>query len=322
MRAFLWFLFLFLCGFAGMALLAYPAWELLGGELRFHRVASRVAMLTLLVGFVLLARRLGVADRASLGYGLPRREFLREGAIAFALGVALMLPVAAAMYVLDLRDPRPGLDFHTRMLAALALQGLMSGLAVALLEETFLRGAMFTAIARESGSRAAIALTALVYSATHFFARHRIPAEELNPWSGLEMAGGSLAAFAAPLDIADAFLSLAAVGVLLGLIRQLTGSIAACIGLHAGWVWVITVLRETSVRNESHPLAFLLSRHDGVVGWLVLAWTLPLALGLWWFYRRRQAEAEPTRKHKETLTPPGAGGESSAQGAPGAPADR
>lgn len=287
MRAFLWFLFLFVCGFAGMALLAYPAWELLGGELRFHRVASRVGMLTLLVGFLLLARRLGVADRTSLGYGLPRRGFLRETATALGLGVALMLPVVGAMLALDLRDPKPGLTLDAGSLAALALKGVLSGLAVAFIEETFFRGAMFTAIARESGTRAAIALTALVYSAAHFFAKHRVPAEEVNAWSGLEMVGGSLATFAAPIGIADAFLSLAAVGVLLGVIRHLTGSIAACVGLHAGWIWVITFLREASIRDDSHPLAFLLSRHDGVVGWLVLGWTLPLALGLWWFYQRR-----------------------------------
>lgn len=298
MRAFLWFLFLFLCGFAGMALLAYPAWELLGGELRFHRVASRIGMLTLLAGFVLLARRLGVADRASLGYGLPRREFLRESAIALALGVALMLPVAGAVFALGLRDPNPELGLDARLLAPLVLQGILSGLTVAFLEETFLRGAMFTAVARESGARAAIALTALVYSATHFFAKHRIPAGEVNAWSGLEMVGGSLAAFAAPAGIADAFLSLAAVGVLLGVIRHVTGSIAACIGLHAGWVWVITVLRETSTRDDSHPLAFLLSRHDGIVGWLVLAWTLVIGAALWWFYGNRGKRKISTPRHE------------------------
>ena len=51
-------------------------------------VGERIWMLLLLVGFVLLARRLGVANRASLGYGLPRRAFLREAVIALGLGDA------------------------------------------------------------------------------------------------------------------------------------------------------------------------------------------------------------------------------------------
>jgi len=32
------------------------------------------------------------------------------------------------------------------------------------------------------------------------------------------------------------------------------------------------------------PLSFLVSRFDGFVGWLVLAWTIPLGLALQWFY--------------------------------------
>jgi hypothetical protein len=33
--------------------------------------------------------------------------------------------------------------------------------------------------------------------------------------------------------------------------------------------------------------AFLLSRFDGFVGWLVLGWTVLLAVPLWRFYARR-----------------------------------
>ena len=61
MRSFAIFLGLIALGLLGIAVLAYPAWELtqsLGLDFKFHRVASRIAMLTLLVGFVLVARRL------------------------------------------------------------------------------------------------------------------------------------------------------------------------------------------------------------------------------------------------------------------------
>lgn len=289
MRAFLWFLLLIALGFAGMTLLTYPAWALLGGALPFHRVANRIGMLTLLAGFVVMARRLGVADRTSLGYGLPRRRFLMELALGLALGVTLMLPVVGAMVLLDLRDLKPDVVLDAPTLARLTAQGLASGLAVAFIEESFLRGAMFTAIARESGARLAIVLTALVYSAIHFFARYRIPPGQVSGWSGLDLVAGTLQTFAAPLAIADAFLCLAAVGVLLGAIRRLTGNIAACIGLHAGWVWVITFLRETSTRDDSHPLAFLLSRFDGVVGWLLFAWTIVIGVVLHRYYRVRSA---------------------------------
>jgi hypothetical protein len=89
------------------------------------------------------------------------------------------------------------------------------------------------------------------------------------------------------------------VGVVLGGVRVATGNIAACIGLHAGWVWVMLIAHEASAPRPGAPLGFLLSRFDGFVGWLVLAATLAMALPLWRFYRARAAStaqpAKPTR---------------------------
>jgi membrane protease YdiL (CAAX protease family) len=163
----------------------------------------------------------------------------------------------------------------------------VSGLAVALIEETFLRGALQTGITRESGAPLAIVLTSLLYAATHFIGRMRIAPADVDAWSGVELIRGTLAAFAEPLAIGDAFICLALVGALLGLVRARTGNIAACIGLHAGWVWVITFVRETSQPDPAQPLAFLLSNFDGVVGWLVAAWTLVIGVALHALYARR-----------------------------------
>jgi uncharacterized protein len=188
---------------------------------------------------------------------------------------------------MDMRNLRPGVVLDARTFAQLSIKGLLSGLTVAFIEETFLRGAMHSSIARESGPRLAIGLTALVYAATHFIGKYRIPADQVNAGSGLDMLAGTFRTLTDPLGIADAFLCLAAVGVLLGLVRHLTGNIAACIGLHAGWVWVITLVRETSQRDDSSGAAFLLSRFDGFVGWLVLGWTIVIGAALVRYYSRR-----------------------------------
>jgi membrane protease YdiL (CAAX protease family) len=295
MRTFFWFLGLLLAGFAAMALFAYPAWLLLHPHFNFpfHRIAGRVGMLALLIGFVSVARRLGLADRASLGYGVARRVFIREFLLALALGVLLMLLVVAVMLGLGLRSWQPDVELTAAALTTAALRALGSALAVALIEETFLRGALFSGIARESGTGRAILLTAVLYAATHFIARYRIPAELVGPTSGLAMVAGSLEAFAAPLSIADAFLALFAVGVLLAAIRAATGNIAACIGLHAGWVWVMLLVRATSVPDTARRMSFVLSAFDGFVGWLVLAWTLVIGWPLYRFYLRRSASTQP-----------------------------
>jgi membrane protease YdiL (CAAX protease family) len=291
MRAFAWFMAMFLVGFAVMAATTYPAWLLLHPHVDwpFHRIGGRIGQLVLLVCLVLLARHLRVADRASWGYGVPRRDFLRELVKALALGIATMLPIILVMALLGLRVWKEGVTPDAALLAKLTVRGFATGMVVALLEETFLRGAMFTAIARESGTRLAIVLTALVYSATHFFVSFRVPADEVRATSGIDLVTGTLATFSDPLAIADAFLCLFAVGVLLAAVRAATGNIAACIGLHAGWVWVITFVRQTSQPNEDHPLRFLLSQFDGVVGWLVLAWTLVIGLILQRLYASRRA---------------------------------
>jgi uncharacterized protein len=297
MRAFAWFLGLILAGLAAIPVFAYPAWLLLHPhfDFPFHRIGERIGMLALLVGFVLVARRMRLADRASLGYGAPRREFLRAMSIGLALGVATMLGVVGIMSVLGLLDWTAAAGFGVAASAKLVLMRLLSGLAVAFIEETFLRGAMFTAIARESGARVAIVLTAVVYSATHFFGRFHIPPDQVSAWSGLDLLAGTLHSFAQPLGIADAFLCLAAVGVVLGVVRAATGNIAACLGLHAGWVWVMLVTHELSHPVEASPLRFLLSRFDGFVGWLVLAWTVVIGTALWWFYRISSSPRRETR---------------------------
>jgi membrane protease YdiL (CAAX protease family) len=290
MRAFAWFLGLFLVAFGAVALFAYPAWLLLHPhfDFPFHRVGERIGMIGLLVGFVLVAKRLGLADRASLGYGAPRREFIRELLIGLALGTATMVAVIGIMAALGLLEWRHAAAFGAGSLAKLVAARLASGLAVALIEETFVRGAMFTAIQRESGTRAAIILTSILYSASHFFGKVRIPAEQVTAWSGVDLITGTLHTFADPLGIVDAFLCLAAVGVVLAVVRSITGNIAATLGLHAAWVWVMLIAHELTQPAEGSPLRFLLSRFDGFVGWLVLGWTVLMGIALKWFYAARQ----------------------------------
>lgn len=293
MRAFAWFMLLFAVALAVVALSSYPAWLLLHPhfDFPFHRIGERLGMLALLAGFVLLARRLGLADRASLGYGLPRRAFVREMLLGLALGVATMLLIVAAMSALGLLDWSQASGMGAAAVAQLLIARLGSGVAVALIEETFLRGAMYTAIERESGARTAVILTATFYAATHFFGKVRIAPADVTPWSGVALLAQSLQAFAHFAGIADAFLALLAVGVVLALVRQASGNIAACLGLHAGWVWVMLVAHELTTPRRDASLSFLLSRFDGFVGWLVLGWTVLLAVPLWRFYARRAQRA-------------------------------
>src|SRR5580693_8043102 len=122
MRAFAWFLGLLLLALAVMAGLTYPLWQWLHPAFGFpfHRVADRLGMVTLAAGFLLIARRLRLADRNSLGFGLPAARFLKEAGIAFGIGVLLMGLIIAIMLALQLRLLRPGVALSMAAFGKLA----------------------------------------------------------------------------------------------------------------------------------------------------------------------------------------------------------
>lgn len=294
MRTFAWFLALMAVALASIGLLAYPAWLLLHPHFNFafHRIGTRIGMLTLLAGFLVLAPRLGLSDRRSLGYGAPRPRFIRELLLGLGIGTGTMLLVVGLMIALGLlgwnaKAGPGGSALGASWLAGLVLGRLVSGLAVGFIEETFMRGAMLTGIQREVGAVPAVLLTSIVYSATHFFASYHVAPDQVTAASGRDLLVGTLHLFAQPAGIADAYLCLAAVGIVLGCVRVITGNIAAGIGLHAGWVWVMLVTRGITTPVRDRPLSFLLSQFDGFVGWLVLAWTVVLGVALLRFYAAR-----------------------------------
>jgi uncharacterized protein len=261
------------------AALAWPAWNgihALEPDWPFHRIVSRLWQMILLLAFLLAMRRLRLRGREDWGYGVAGPLFIRQFGAGLGIGVATMLPMSIAMHALGIHELRP--EFGAALLAAAVLEGALIGLVVAVVEETFFRGLMYRAIERESGFAAAAWCTALVYASIHFFARVKIPAEEVAWDSGFRLLRGALANFSNPLAIADSFVTLMLVGLLLALVRRSTGAIAACIGLHMGWVWVIKSTLAVSREVEPSAYSHLVSRFDGYTGWMVAAWALLLIL--------------------------------------------
>ena len=139
---------------------------------------------------------------------------------------------------------------------------------MALIEETVMRGVMHTAIERESGSLGAALLTAPLFAVVHFFAKARIPAEELSWGSGFDLIQRSFAPLAHPALVFDSFLSWLLVGLILSLTRVLTGNIAVAIGLHAGWVLVLRMLQEATTTGSAPAYSFWVGPLRRIVGLL------------------------------------------------------
>ena len=284
MRAFTWLLgSLLAAGLIG-ASIAYPAFELAShlGPWPFHRVASRVTMLVLAIELAWLCRHLDVRTKPDFGYGLPWRRFLKVSMWWGAAGVATGSVGAAFLLATHLRiltDPS-----HLAAAAGIAhlvLAGLISGISVALIEETVFRGAMHTAIVRESGPLSAVLLTAPLFAILHFFAKASIAPEQLHWGSGFDLLLLSFAPLSAPTLVIDSFLAWLAVGLILSFTRVLTGNIAAAIGLHAGWVVVLRILQLSTVSGGETPYSAWVGRFDGLVGYWLLPWAAALGLALW-----------------------------------------
>ena len=306
MRAFAWFIgAILLAGLIG-ALLAYPAYELTStfASWAFHRVASRVAMLVLIAELVWLCRRLNLRRARDFGYGLPWRRFLKLSAMWGAIGIATAAVGAAFLLSTHLRVVSP--DFTPTVLnfARIFLIGLSSGLAVALLEETVIRGAMHTAVERESGPWTAALLTAPLFAVLHFFAKTRIAPEDVGWGSGFELLLRSFSPLAQPALVFDSFLSWLIVGLILSLTRVLTGNIAVAIGLHAGWVIVLRMLQEGTNSAEAPQYAFWVGRFDGLLGYWLLPWGICIAIALW---LSRGQWVPPARLEPAGSTHPAAG---------------
>jgi hypothetical protein len=283
LRSFAWFVaIILLAGVIGAAL-SYPAYELTSAfaAFKFHRVASRIAMLVLLAGLIWLCRRLGLVTKRDYGFGLPWRRFVGTVLIWSVLGMATAGVGAAFLLATQLRVADPAFSASFAAILRVALASVASGIAVALLEETVFRGALHTAIARESGSWAAVLLIAPLFAVLHFFAKQSIPPQEVGWGSGFHLLAHSFAPLGHPGRVLDAFLSWLTVGLILGFTRVLTGNIAVSIGLHAGWVVVLRLLQQCTISGPGFAASVWVSTFDGLLGYWLVVWGIAIAVGLW-----------------------------------------
>jgi hypothetical protein len=283
MRATAWFVGVLLLAALILGAIAYPVYELVSRVhvWPFHRVYGRLAMLVVIVLLAGLFRRLGIRSKRDFGFGQPWRRFVRTSLWWSGIGVASAAVGAAFILGEGLRGFDPRLVVTSGTVLRIVVNGLSSGLAVALFEETLARGAIHTAIERESGPWAATFVTASLFAILHFFAKASIPADQVVWRSGFDLLARSFAPLGDPANVIDSLLAYVAIGLVLSLTRVLTGAIAVAIGLHAGWVLVLRIMQQCTIRTPSRGPDAWLGSFDGLVGYWMLPWAAALGLILW-----------------------------------------
>jgi len=249
-------------------------------EVPAHKILTRVGMLIAAGFLIYLLRHFALANRSALGYGLARPRFVRRLLTGWIWGIATMAIPFLLLLALGVRELQPDPVDTARITKAL-VGGLLGGLAVGFIEETFFRGALYSGMRRRTGLWQTALFSALLFAALHFIRPQPFPPGEVIGWtSGFSLLAGAFDAYSG-VAMWDSFVALVTVGILLTLVRALDGSIALAVGLHAGWVLVIKLGKTMTVGVKDSPLAYLTGTYDHVIGWLVTGWLVLLIAAIW-----------------------------------------
>ena len=203
----------------------------------FRRVFNRAMLIVALAGLWPLLRNLGFRSWRDVGFRRSAGGW-RNALIGFALGAGSIAIAVGVSCALGHRSVE--IDRSAGELGVAVLRYLLTGLIVAVIEETFFRGAIQNALQRDLRPVTAILITSTVYSAVHFLKPKgvNIPADAVNWGSGFACLGKIVTGSLLERDVAIGFVTLLLAGITVGWAFYKTGTLHLPIGLHAGWVLV------------------------------------------------------------------------------------
>jgi uncharacterized protein len=263
-------------------LLAYPLHFVITQALDFHGLVGRGAEIFLVIGLFPLGRWLGMGK---LDLGLPEtnRELLRQIATGLAIGTGMLAVHVALLLLLDVRDINPARFPSWRVLKT-AGNALLVALLIAIIEESVFRGFLLGALMKKTSRIIAVLISSLYFTSLHFLSTDWRPTPTDIRWdTGLFMI--RRAALHLTEAHPDALLALFTCAVFLALVKLRTPrrSLGYCIGIHAGWVFVMKTFKSITVPRGHSDWSVWVSNFDGIIGYLSTAWlgAVVLLMILW-----------------------------------------
>jgi len=264
-------------------LLAYPTHLILENfvDYPFHKLISHVTLVCGLIfsGFYLKYQQM--YSRQSFGFSGSKKVFLGDLLQGILAGILILALLKLFLVLLGIHQIKADLDYFWSNLFLIFIKAILVGLVIGLVEESIFRGALFSSLYKKTGALVTVTLTSLVYAAVHFLKYRALPeGTEITWFTGMEMLPDALFRFSRAYFI-DHFLTLLVLGVLLSMVRIRNGTIAMCIGIHAGIVMTMKVTGRSSDYIPGSQFDFLVNRYDHLLGYLSLAWLLILAIVYW-----------------------------------------
>ncbi len=219
------------------------SWAEWMGRYPFKRIFNRSLMLVALAGLWPLLRHSGVRSWEAIGYA-GTRSWRSQLVTGFGLGIlSLGLAVGVSLWLghREFKQLLPVID-----LTGLILKLLLTGCAVALVEETFFRGGLQQALERGIGWLGALVIVSAIYSVLHFLRPKGVGIEpqDVTAWSGYLLLGLTLTQSFARDGVGIGLVSLFLAGGVLGWAYYRTRLLYLSIGLHTGWVLANELVRK------------------------------------------------------------------------------
>ena len=198
----------------------------------FHRFFDRAMFLAALLLLWPTVRALRIGSWRELGLRADPRAW-RNGVFGFIVAGGLLWALGVAFWWAGVYAPR------VRVGAGTAAGFLGTALAVALVEEAFFRGALFGLVRRTARTGTALVFVAALFAVLHFLKPppHAVPLTEVRWFSGFVLLPRAFWQWGDPQLVLGGFVTLFAVGLVLGYTRWRTGALWLPVGLHAGWVF-------------------------------------------------------------------------------------
>ena len=295
MRSLLVFSAVFISAILFGALLAFPVYEIFSsfGEITFRKTVSRTTLLSgLLFSLFYFSYYNGLSlNRLGIRFGRAHIRLLQ----GLAAGLVIVAIIEANLLLLGVHDLDKERLFTLDHISLLLLKGLVTGLLVGIIEEFIFRGALLGGLSRQTNQAVALVTVSLVYAAVHYLKFRDLPADAaINWYTGVTMLPPALFQFADPARY-DAMITLFFLGLLLGLVRLLTGNLVLCIGIHAGVITGEKLVQHTTGFMPGSPYAHLVNRYDPFIGDLASVWLLVCCVSFYFLCRRLNPFPKPLK---------------------------
>jgi membrane protease YdiL (CAAX protease family) len=215
--------------------------SLIDERVPFPRVFNRAFMVAGIIGFI-VARKFIFPPRLKPlllpGFGKAIRLLSLGWIISFVSTTLLVCLMAIG----DVFEP----FFRLSLAESISrlISAFFAGIFAGFLEEIFFRGILFLGLRDDGRPVAAYMFANLFYSALHFVK----PGEPyflngINPLAGFRHLLTTFEPFVHPIDLLPGIFGLFLIGVILSYALVRTGHLYLSIGLHAGWVFGLKVIR-------------------------------------------------------------------------------